>query len=169
MSDYPVILLAEDREDDVIIIRKAFAKTNFPYVLKVVGDGEQAIAYLKGEAPYDDRSRFPLPSLLLLDLKMPRKDGFEVLDWIRGQPEFFGLRVVVLTSSKLTSDINLAYERGASSFLVKPDAFENYVELTEFINGFWLQFNQVVGACPQNHPGTSTGTVSVPERLTKGG
>src|SRR6267142_899156 len=144
MPDRPIILLAEDREDDVIIIRKAFAKSNFPCLLNVVRDGEQVIAYLKGETPFADRDQHPLPSLLLLDLKMPRKDGFEVLQWIRAQPAFFALRVVVLTSSRLTSDINLAYERGANSFLVKPADFENYVELSEFINGFWLQFNKTI-------------------------
>lgn len=148
MTDSPVILLAEDREDDVIIIRKAFARTSFPCHLNVVRDGEQAVAYLEGAAPYEDRSRYPFPAVLLLDLKMPRKDGFEVLDWIRARPEFSSLRVVVLTSSKETSDINEAYDRGANSFLVKPAAFENYAELAEFINGFWLQCNQVLQPVP---------------------
>lgn len=143
-SPVPAILLAEDREDDVIIIRKAFARTSFPCRLNVVRDGEQVVHYLEGTGVYGDRSRFPFPSVLLLDLKMPRKDGFEVLDWIRARAEFSSLRVVVLTSSKLTSDINEAYERGANSFLVKPAAFENYAELAEFINGFWLQCNQVL-------------------------
>jgi CheY-like chemotaxis protein len=82
--------------------------------------------------------------MLLLDLKMPRKDGFEVLEWIRSQPDLFALRVVVLSSSQVQSDIDRAYELGASSYLVKPDAFENYLQLTEFINGFWLLFNQAV-------------------------
>jgi CheY-like chemotaxis protein len=144
MIDSPVILLAEDREDDVIIIRNAFARTTFPYRLTVVRDGEEAVAYLEGAGAYADRARYPFPSVLLLDLKMPRKDGFEVLDWIRGRAEFSSLRVVVLTSSKLTSDINQAYERGANSFLVKPAAFENYAELAEFVNGFWLRCNQVL-------------------------
>jgi CheY-like chemotaxis protein len=142
--DSPVILLAEDREDDVIIIRKAFARTSFPYRLNVVRDGEQAVDYLEGAPPFDNRSRSPFPSVLLLDLKMPRKDGFEVLDWIRARPQFSSLRVVVLTSSKVTADINQAYARGANAFLAKPAGFENYTELAEFINGFWLQCNQVL-------------------------
>jgi len=146
MPGEPVILLAEDREDDILVIRKAFAKSTFPYVLQVVRNGEEVLAYLQGEPPYDDRTRFPLPTLLLLDLKMPRKDGFEVLKWIRQQPDFFALRVVVLTSSQLSSDTNRAYEAGANSFLVKPTDFQNYLELTEFINGFWLQFNSTLQA-----------------------
>src|SRR3954468_12440436 len=104
MSDEPVILLAEDREDDILLIQKAFAKSTLPYVLRVVRNGEEAVAYLKGEPPYDDRSAFPLPALLLLDLKMPRMDGFEVLEWIRQDPRFFALRVLVLTSSELSAD-----------------------------------------------------------------
>jgi len=144
--DHSVILLAEDRADDVFIIRKAFAQAGFPGSLFVVKDGEQAIGYLKGETPYDNRVEYPLPSLLLLDLNMPRKNGFEVLQWIRQQPELFALRVVVLTSSEARPDVNLAYELGAQSFLTKPADFENFVELGEFIKGFWLQFNQTVAA-----------------------
>jgi CheY-like chemotaxis protein len=140
----PVVLLAEDREDDIIILRKALAQTDAPYTLSIVRDGEQAIAYLSGQAPYEDRAKNPLPSLLLLDLKMPRKDGFEVLQWIREQPDFFALRVVVLTSSQESPDINRAYELGANSFLVKPAEFQNYLKLSEFINGFWLQFNKTL-------------------------
>jgi CheY-like chemotaxis protein len=150
----PVILLAEDRPDDVIIMRKALAKTNADYRLFVVPDGELAIAYLQGTGSHADRVKYPLPSLLLLDLKMPRKDGFEVLEWIRSQPDLFALRVVVLSSSQVQSDIDRAYELGASSYLVKPDEFENYLQLTEFINGFWLLFNQAVADPePSSAPG----------------
>jgi CheY-like chemotaxis protein len=144
MPSEPVILLAEDREDDILVIRRAFAKSTFPYLLRVVRNGEEVLSYLRGEPPYDDRAMFPLPALLLLDLNMPRKDGFEVLEWIRQQPDLFSLRVVVLTSSELSSDTTRAYEAGANSFLVKPTDFQNYVELTEFINGFWLQFNSTL-------------------------
>jgi CheY-like chemotaxis protein len=109
---------------------------------------------LQGTGSYADRVKCPLPSLLLLDLKMPRKDGFEVLEWIRSQPDFFALRVVVLSSSEVQSDIDRAYELGANSYLVKPDEFENYLQLTEFINGFWLLFNQAVADPePSSAPG----------------
>src|SRR5229473_2661647 len=84
-----VILLAEDREDEVLLLRHAFAKAGFLNPLQVVPNGEEAIHYLQGEGKYANRDEYPLPALVLLDLKMPRKDGFEVLQWIRQQP---GLR-----------------------------------------------------------------------------
>jgi CheY-like chemotaxis protein len=144
MSDEPAILLAEDREDDVILIRRAFSRANFLTPLLVVKNGEEVISYLKGEPPYDDRGNYPLPAVLLLDLKMPRKDGFEVLRWIRQQRGFDTLRVLVLTSSKASQDISLAYQLGANSFLVKPTDFGDLVQLTQFIEGFWLQFNEAI-------------------------
>jgi CheY-like chemotaxis protein len=144
MPEPVTILLAEDREDDVVLIRRAFARVNFRNPLLVVKNGEDAINYLKGEAPYDDRIGYPFPGLLLLDLKMPRKDGFEVLRWIRGQRAFDGLRVLVLTSSEASQDVALAYDLGANSFLVKPSDFSDLVQLSRFIDGFWLQFNKTI-------------------------
>ena len=143
-----VVLLAEDREDDILIMRKAFARADFPGSLFVVRDGDEAIAYLRGDMPYGNRAEYPLPALLLLDLKMPRKGGFEVLGWIRQQPRLVALRVIVLTSSEASSDLDLAYELGAHSFLSKPSGFQDMLQLTHFIKGFWLQFNQTVHALP---------------------
>jgi CheY-like chemotaxis protein len=143
-SDQAVILLAEDREDDIVIMQRAFAQTDFPGLLFAVRNGEEAIAYLQGATPYENRAEYPLPVLLLLDLKMPRKDGFEVLTWIRQQSYLVALRVIVLTSSEENSDLKLAYELGANSFLAKPTKFEEVIELTRFINGFWLDFNQTL-------------------------
>ena len=144
MAEPVTILLAEDREDDVVLIRRAFARVNFRNPLLVVKNGEDAINYLKGETPYDDRTKYPFPGLLLLDLKMPRKDGFEVLRWIREQRAFDGLRVLVLTSSEASQDLALAYDLGANSFLVKPSDFSDLVQLSRFIDGFWLQFNKTI-------------------------
>jgi len=143
-----VILLAEDREDDILIMRKAFAQTHFPGSLFVVRDGEEAIAYLEGAKPYTNRGEYPLPALLLLDLKMPRKSGFEVLAWIRQQSYLAALRVIVLTSSEATADLSQAYELGAHSFLAKPSEFQDMIQLTQFINGFWLQHNETLHPLP---------------------
>src|ERR1051325_11431606 len=100
MPDNSVILLAEDREDDVLLIRRAFKKAHLLNPLHVVHDGEEAIAYLKGEGQYANRAEYPLPALLLLDLKMPRRDGFDVLTWIRQEPGLSALRVVVRSEER---------------------------------------------------------------------
>src|SRR5690349_8161125 len=100
MNDGTTILLAEDREDDIILVQKAFEKGGIHNPLFVVRDGQDAIDYLSGVFPFSDRDRFPNPGLLLLDLKMPRVDGFEVLRWLKTQPNLAPLRVVVLTSSE---------------------------------------------------------------------
>jgi len=142
MPDQAVILLAEDREDDILLIRKAFAKAYIHNPVHVVRDGEEAIAYLQGEGKYSNRAEYPLPDLFLLDLKMPLKDGFEVLKWIREQPGLRALRVVVLTSSDHIRDVNVAYQLGANSFLVKPFDFENFVEMSKFLQGYWLNFSK---------------------------
>jgi CheY-like chemotaxis protein len=142
MPDQAVILLAEDREDDILLIRKAFAKAYIQNPVHVVRDGEEAVAYLQGEGKYSNRAEYPLPDLLLLDLKMPLMDGFEVLKWIREQPGLRALRIVVLTSSDHIRDVNLAYQLGANSFLVKPFDFENFVEMSKFLQGYWLNLSK---------------------------
>ena len=124
-----LILLAEDNEDEVVLLRAVFEKARIANPLHVVTDGEEAIAYLKGEGPYADREQHPLPGLLLLDLKMSRIDGFQVLAWIRQQPWLKGLRIIVLTGLYDLHNVNKAYQLGAHSFLVKPIGFTEFVEL----------------------------------------
>ena len=149
-----VILLAEDQEDEVALIRRAFIKANLLNPLQVVPNGEEAIAYLQGEGKYSRRDEFPLPSLVLLDLKMPRKNGFEVLEWIRQQPGLRALRVVVLTSSDHIPDVNRAYQLGANSFLVKPVDFPHFVEMTDALKGYWIWMNKEpqITRMPQRKP-----------------
>ena len=142
MAEEAIILLAEDREDDVLLIRKAFKKAFLTNPLYVVRDGAEAIDYLEGVGRYANRQEFPLPDLLLLDLKMPKVDGFEVLQWLRQQPGFNLLRVVVLTSSDHVNDVNRAYQLGANSFMVKPLDFENFLELSRFMTSYWLQLSK---------------------------
>jgi CheY-like chemotaxis protein len=136
------ILLTEDDPNDVLLIERAFQKAGLKNVLKVVRDGDQAIEYLGGEGMYADRERFPLPYLVLLDLKMPGTDGFEVLQWIRNEPERRRLLVVVLTSSNLQADVDRAYELGANSYLVKPVEFEQMVNLISRFEAYWTEINR---------------------------
>lgn len=139
MADHAVILLAEDEEDDVLLIRRAFSEAKISNPLYVVWNGQEAISYLKGEGKYANRDEYPLPDLLLLDLKMPRVNGFEVLKWVRQQPGLAPLRVLVLTSSDQIRDVNEAYQLGANSFLVKPLDFQNFAQLGHLIQDFWLK------------------------------
>src|SRR5260370_39803334 len=138
MPDQGVILLVEDKEDDIIVVRRAFERGGIPNPLQVVRDGEEAIEYLQGFGKYRNREEYPLPALILLDLKMPGMDGFEVLQWIRSQPGLGSVPVVVLTSSFAVRDINKAYRVGANSFMVKPMDFDNTVELARTVKKYWL-------------------------------
>ena len=136
------ILLVEDNEGDIRLTQEVLKEGKVRNRLSVVRDGEEAIAYLKGEGKYSNRDEYPLPDLMLLDLQMPRKDGFEVLRWVRQQPGLAGLRIVVLTSSEDLRDVNEAYRLGANSFLVKPLEFENFVETSMFLKHYWLVMNK---------------------------
>lgn len=133
-----IFLLVEDGEDDVLLIKRAFIKANVLNPLQIVTSGEEAIAYLEGTGKYRNRTEFPLPALVLLDIKMPGLDGFQVLDWIRAQPDLRALRVVMLTSSDDMRDVNRAYQLGANSFLIKPIDFERFVEISQALAGYWL-------------------------------
>lgn len=133
-----LILLAEDDENDIELFRRALTKAEIHNPVQIVRDGEEAIAYLKGEGKFSDRVTYPLPALMLLDLNMPRVDGFQVLDWIRRQPELNALRVVVLTVSRDIYDVTRAYRFGANSFLVKSLDSQTFAQLVESIQGYWL-------------------------------
>jgi CheY-like chemotaxis protein len=141
-----VILVAEDDENDVLLIKRAFHQAQFETQLHVVQTGEEAIAYLKGDQPFGDREKCPIPSLILLDLKMPRKNGFEVLAWVRQNPEYNHLPIVVLTSSQESADINHAYALGANSYLVKPASFHSLADMINRLREYFKFTSQNVGA-----------------------
>jgi CheY-like chemotaxis protein len=138
-----VILLVEDSEDDIFLLNHAFKQTDIALTSLVARDGEDAIAYLQGEGKYADRAAYPIPSLMLLDLKMPRKDGFEVLRWMRLQPGLLALPVVVLTNSTLTNEVTLAQQLGARSVLVKPSGLKDMVQMAKTLATFWLALNKL--------------------------
>ena len=138
MPDQEPILIVDDGEDDVFLIQRSLDRAGVFNPIQVVRNGDDAIAYLQGAGKFAKRNEYPLPSLVLLDLKMPRTDGFAVLRWIRHQPALKALRVIVLTYSEDIRDVNQAYECGANSFLVKPMDFENSVEIGKFIKDYWL-------------------------------
>src|SRR5215831_10177473 len=146
MLDNKIILLVEDDPNDILLIQRAFQKAGLHNSLQVVRNGDQALEYLNGENSYADRERFPLPFLVLLDLKMPGTDGFEVLTWARSSPGLKRLLIVVLTSSNLQADVDKAYELGANSYLVKPVEFDDMVNLIQRFEAYWTEINRTPSA-----------------------
>lgn len=120
MNAKQTILLVDDSANDIFLMRMAFKKAEFNHPLQEVRNGEQAIAYLEGEGIYSDREKHPLPSVMLLDLNMPMKNGFEVLARVRAQPAFKRISIIILTASRRPEDVERAFDLGASSYLVKP-------------------------------------------------
>ncbi len=144
MAANAVILLVEDNEDDAFVIRRSFEKAHVINCLRTVTTGEEAIAYLKGEGVYADRAEHPLPSLLLLDLKLPGIDGFEVLRWIRQQRGFRDLHIVVVTSSADVREVNVAFRLGANAFMIKPVDFMRFAEFSEALSGSWVWVDEAL-------------------------
>jgi len=139
----PCTLLAvEDEDNDVLLLRTALQKAGVSNPVAVVHDGQEAVDYLSGKTPFDDRALHPLPILILLDLKMPRLNGFDVLKWLRRQPGLKRLLVTVLTSSDQPDDINRAYDLGANSYLLKPHNSGDLSELVAQVKRYWLDLNQ---------------------------
>jgi CheY-like chemotaxis protein len=134
----PPILAAEDEESDRIILELAFQKARLRHPLVLVRDGQEAVDYLSGTDRYADRSTYPLPGLIVLDLKMPRMNGFDVLAWLAVQPEFKGFPAVVLSSSADESDRVRARQLGAREYFVKPHNFEKLIEIAQQMHSRWL-------------------------------
>lgn len=136
------ILVVDDSPDHVMLLELAFKKADIHDPHFAVNSGEDAVSYLAGRDRYADSRNLPLPSVVLLDLKMPGMHGFDVLAWIRKQPHLKALRVVILSSSDLQQEINQSYEMGANAFLTKPVNLEDLVQLVRVFRDHWLRFAQ---------------------------
>lgn len=136
------ILLVEDDPNDVFLMKRALKRAEISNPLSVASDGQEAIDYLSGTGKFADRTQCPLPSLVFLDLKLPYKNGFEVLSWIRNQPELNSILVLVLTSSSEERDIQQSYRLGARSFLVKPPTSAMLLDLMVSLKDYWLKHNE---------------------------
>ena len=142
MSKIPLsILVVEDNPDDLFILKRAFKMAGTTNRLEYAEDGQKAIDYLQGIAPSPDQPAQSLPSLILLDLKLPNKNGFEVLSWIKQQPALARIVVLILTSSSEDKDVCRAYDLGANAFLVKPTSTETLTEIVRALDIFWLRHN----------------------------
>jgi len=136
------ILLVEDDLNDILLFQRAYRKCDLSNPLQIVNDGETAQDYLAGNGKYADRLAYPIPALVLLDFKLPRKSGLEVLEWMRSQNDLKRLPVVALTSSQEKADVNRAYDLGINSYLVKPVAFDSLMQLIQALSLYWMMLNQ---------------------------
>jgi CheY-like chemotaxis protein len=137
-----IILLAEDNPDDVLLTKRAFERSNLLNEIIVVNDGQEAVDYLFGKGQYKSRKNASLPQLVLLDLKMPKMDGLEVLRKIRENERTKYLPVVILTTSKEEKDIIESYSLGANSYIIKPVDFDQFSEAVKQLGLYWLVLNQ---------------------------
>ena len=141
MNKPQTILLVDDSENDLILMHAAFTKAGCNNPLQEVHNGEEAIAYLLGEGPYSDRTKFPLPTVMLLDLNMPKKNGFDVLARVRAEPVLKRLAIFILTASMRSEDVERAFDLGATSFLVKPGNLDALAAMLRCLCD-WVQINQ---------------------------
>lgn len=132
------VLLVEDDLNDIFLVKRAFKMARIKNPLQIVTDGQEAISYLKGEGKYADREAHPLPKLIVMDIRMPRRSGFEVLEWVKdGSKMLRRIPVVIVSSSDNPSDINRAYELGANAYMVKPVEFRAVEHMFESITHYW--------------------------------
>lgn len=136
-----VLLVAEDNAVDAMLLERALRRAGSSFKMVRVSNGEELIDYVQARGAYEDRVRHPAPKIILLDLKMPKKDGFAVLRWRRETPSGCQMPVVVFSSSSLPQDINEAYSLGANSYVVKPTAPERLESMVKALHEWWAGFN----------------------------
>jgi len=144
LNELSIILLVEDNPDDVMLVQYAFDKAGILNPLEVVADGDAAVDYIGRTGAYAGREGQPGPDLILLDLKLPRRSGFEVLSFVRQHELTRHTPVVVLTSSDQEADIRRSYERGANSFLVKPIGRDGLIDMASALKAYWIKLNRGV-------------------------
>src|SRR4051812_20700406 len=131
------ILLVDDDENDVLLTRMAFEKSGVVNPIHWARDGVDAVAYLQGEGDYSDRGSYPIPELMILDLKMPRMTGLELLEWINKHPEHRVIPTIIMTSSRLEQDIRKAYHLGANTYMTKPSSLEELAKMAKAAHEYW--------------------------------
>lgn len=132
-----ITLVAEDDEDDALLLKRAFKKAGVDMPIHICLNGEEAMSYLKGEGPFADRIRYPFPRVLITDLKMPRCTGFDVLRWLKDHPECNLIPKIVLSASAEPRDVKLAYQLGANTYFKKPTDFNDLLEIVKLSQNYW--------------------------------
>lgn len=131
------ILLVEDDENDAELVQLAFKKNNILNPVQWAKDGLDAVAYLNGQGAYADRQTYPFPEVLIIDLKMPRMGGLELLAWIREHPEYRVIPTIIMTASRLDADIEKAYSLGANTYMVKPATLDELAKMVKLAHEYW--------------------------------
>ncbi len=143
-----IILVAEDHPDDTLLLQKAFKKNGIDLPVHISPDGEDAMQYLKGTGRYKDRQQFPFPRVLITDIKMPKCDGFQILEWLHNHPECNLIPKIVLSASAEERDVIRAYQLGANCYFQKPGSYEELCQLVRITNDFWLR--AILPPLPEN-------------------
>lgn len=144
----PTLLIVEDSEDDVFFIERIFKQLGARCDLKFARDGVEAIEYLEGKGQFTDRRQFPLPTIILMDLKMPRINGFEVLQWMQNQPEIRLIPTIVVTSSTLQEDVTRAYRLGANAVMNKPVDKDSLLQMLKTFHLYWTDYVEMPAVKP---------------------
>jgi CheY-like chemotaxis protein len=143
MNSQATLLLVEDNQDDAFLMQRALKGAGIQSAAMTAENGREALDYLQGVGKFSDRSAYPMPDVVFLDIKLPCLSGFEVLQWVRSNKEMRSLIVIVLTSSNQPSDIRRAYDLGANSYVVKPSSFEQLLSFATAFRQYWLGFNDI--------------------------
>lgn len=140
LNERPTLLVVEDDENDIFFVERIFRQIGARCTLQFARDGVEAIDYLSGKGKFGDRSKYALPTIILMDLKMPRKSGFEVLEWMQKQPEIKLIPTVIITSSTLQDDVTRAYRLGANAVMNKPVDKESLMQMLKTFHIYWTDF-----------------------------
>jgi CheY-like chemotaxis protein len=139
-KDRPTLLIVEDNEDDIFFVERIFKQIGARCELRFARDGIEAIEYLSGQGAFKDRAKYPMPTIILMDLKMPRRNGFEVLEWMHNQPEIKLIPTIVVTSSTLQEDVTRAYRLGANAVMNKPVDKDSLLQMLKSFHIYWTDF-----------------------------
>ncbi len=140
MHQRRTILIVDDDENDISLTKRAFTASNVHCTLQLLRNGQETVDYLRGHGRYADRGKYPLPIMILMDLNMPIMDGFQVLEWLRGQPSIKAIPVVVFSSSDSPADITRAYDLGANSFMTKSISYDGLLAKLKTVSQYWLEY-----------------------------
>ena len=136
----PTLLVVEDNEDDIFFMERIFKQMGARCDLRFVRDGVEAVNYLAGKGQFEDRVQNPLPTIILMDLKMPRMNGFEVLEWMQKQPEIKLIPTIVVTSSTMQEDVTRAYRAGANAVMNKPVDKDSLLQMLKTFHLYWTDY-----------------------------